>query len=357
MKKFNVDEKLLPFEYRIKSKETQNLVTLQLDLTDFCVCKCKGCEHWKWPIKTKLDTAILEKNVFPYLKEFPTLQTIVLSGGEPLLHPDVESIVKKLKQDGYYIGIITSGLGKGNLDWKTLSECCSWIRFSSDGFTNDNYKNTRGVDLFETWTENLKTLMKENKITDCQTRINVTIHEYNIDNFADNLVEFLDKNNLLNLQIYFWLSREIIAQLRQSKKDEKSVEIMKKISKQFYSMHDVLRIDKSNVIRHFISDTQCHYKSCFIPQIFSLISSNGDVFPCCYMYEPVFAIDKQQLFSVIGNINSSTLSKIYSSKKYASIVEQFLNCNKSFPQCKYCDRFDHINARLNNDVKKLPIFL
>lgn len=328
-----------------------NLITLQIDLTDFCVCKCKGCEHWKWPIKTKLDTSVLEENVFPFLESNKSVQSVVFSGGEPLLHPDVEKIAAVLNEVyDLSVGIITSGLGKARLDLRSLSEHCEWIRFSTDGFTPDNYASTRGVSLFGDWTSNLVTLVEHNRSTGCSTRLNVTIHEYNVDNFADNLINFLVQNKL-DIEVYFWLSREFIEMASESRLQQKE-KIIQQI-KNLIADATVLGyppnlLNFNNVSRHFTLQDPVKYHSCFVPQMFSLIAADGNVFPCCYMYEPVFSITKQQLQFVIGNINESTLFDIYNSQRYRDVVEQFRNCDKRYQQCKFCDRFDHLNKYLND---------
>jgi MoaA/NifB/PqqE/SkfB family radical SAM enzyme len=362
-KTLTAEEKLRSVASKLTKSTEENIITLQIDLTDFCVCKCKGCEHWKWPVKTKLDIATIEKNIYPFfeIENSTSLQSVVFSGGEPLLHPDAEEIIEHINDEySLSVGIITSGLGRNDIDWEVLSKHCEWIRLSTDGFTPENYANTRGVDMFDKWTNNLKELLRANEQTKCETRLNVTIHEYNLHNFSDNLIEFLTNNNL-QVEVYFWLSRELIdlfadkSESRLSKKMECGDVITKQlISLTMLASHrqyDANFLNFTNVLRHVnqsSDETRYSYHSCYVPQMFSLIAADGNVFPCCYMYEPVFSIDKQQLQFVIGNVNEQSLLDIYNSKKYLEIVEQFRRCNKQYPQCKFCDRYDHLNNYLNN---------
>ena len=64
MSKLSIDQKLRKFASKIINSNDENLITLQIDLTDYCVCKCLGCEHWKWNDKNKIDISILDNNIF-----------------------------------------------------------------------------------------------------------------------------------------------------------------------------------------------------------------------------------------------------------------------------------------------------
>ena len=350
--KLSVKEKMLPFANNIISSLNQNLITLQIDLSDFCVCKCKGCTHWQWDDKKIIDFNILEKNVLDHLDKFKSLQSIVLSGGEPLMYKRVEDLCEIChKKYGLKVGIITSGLGKKDLDWKRLSENCSWIRFSVDAFTPERFADTRGVDMFSIWTKNLDTLLELNKVTGCNTRLNFTIHEYNYDYFTEGVLDFIEKRNV---GIYYWLSRELISAFKANEKEDILDEITNHVYHFASKMSFINEAEKRN-IDHLINVKNVdinlrkpiEYKSCYAPRMYALINIDGAVFPCCYMYEPVFTPDKQQRQFVIGNIFELSLPEIYNSEKYLEIAKQFNECNKKFPQCKFCDRYDHINAYLN----------
>jgi len=87
--------------------------------TQGCNFRCKFCYNplLVWPqgtdgknIKEKGFSQISEKDLFLFLeKRFGKLEGVVITGGEPTLHPDLPSFIKKIKKMGYRVKLDTNG--------------------------------------------------------------------------------------------------------------------------------------------------------------------------------------------------------------------------------------------------------
>jgi len=79
-------------------------------------------------------------------------------GGEPLLYPGINKIIKMLDQGGIKVGCLTNGaLLRGPLA-ETIANHCTWIRISIDGWNGESYSKSRGVnqDEFEKVLSNIQ---------------------------------------------------------------------------------------------------------------------------------------------------------------------------------------------------------
>lgn len=79
-----------------------------------CNMRCKFCHNSEFVLPEKLrsikDTFIEESAVFSFLKKrIGKLQGVVISGGEPTVHADLASFIKKIKQLGFKIKLDTNG--------------------------------------------------------------------------------------------------------------------------------------------------------------------------------------------------------------------------------------------------------
>jgi MoaA/NifB/PqqE/SkfB family radical SAM enzyme len=73
-----------------------------------CNCRCAMCDIWKEKNATALSRHDVER-LLPDLARLGT-RRVVLSGGEPLMHPDLFGLVAPLKEAGIGLTLLSSGL-------------------------------------------------------------------------------------------------------------------------------------------------------------------------------------------------------------------------------------------------------
>lgn len=86
----------------------ESLPVLILNPHSRCNCRCRMCDIWKTTDSRELGVADLEQQ----LTSIERLQVrwVVLSGGEPLMHSDLWSIVESLRKRHIRITLLSSGL-------------------------------------------------------------------------------------------------------------------------------------------------------------------------------------------------------------------------------------------------------
>jgi Fe-coproporphyrin III synthase len=92
----------------IASHIIQNLPILVLFPHSRCNCRCVMCDIWRIRQIREITRSDLE----PHLESFRQLgvQWVVLSGGEPLMHSDLFTLVQFLRREGIRITLLTAGL-------------------------------------------------------------------------------------------------------------------------------------------------------------------------------------------------------------------------------------------------------
>lgn len=147
-----------------------------------CNSSCKICDCWK----------DLNNNYHPYetLKEIfqelitKGMSTIMISGGEPLLHPQLEEIIDFLKDKKIEIQLNTNGLLLNKISW--LSEKnIEHIIISIDGTDPESYKQIRGIDFFTKVFSEIKEFKKKSPQTKIGVRTIFSKH------FLKNYKEFI----------------------------------------------------------------------------------------------------------------------------------------------------------------------
>jgi MoaA/NifB/PqqE/SkfB family radical SAM enzyme len=119
------------------------LVTLYL--TERCNSRCVTCDYWR---HGRDDVSV--DHVRRLLPDFASLGTrsVLISGGEPLLHPEWAAIAALLREQGLQPWLLTSGLSLAKHAARAASAFDS-ITVSLDGTCAATYAAIRGLDAFD----------------------------------------------------------------------------------------------------------------------------------------------------------------------------------------------------------------
>src|SRR5262245_35225271 len=78
-----------------------------LYVTERCNSRCITCDYWQYG-QTNLPVAVAQR-LAPELRALGT-QVVLLSGGEPLVHPRWAAVAQALRAEGLRLWLLTAGL-------------------------------------------------------------------------------------------------------------------------------------------------------------------------------------------------------------------------------------------------------
>ncbi|HEV7138716.1 MAG TPA: radical SAM protein [Steroidobacteraceae bacterium] len=116
-----------------------------LYLSERCNSRCITCDYWRHG-RADLDLEAV-KRLLPSLDRLGT-ETVLLSGGEPLLNPDWAEIAALLGARGLELWLLTSGLSLAK-HARRASLLFDAITVSLDGTDRTTYAAIRGLDAFD----------------------------------------------------------------------------------------------------------------------------------------------------------------------------------------------------------------
>jgi MoaA/NifB/PqqE/SkfB family radical SAM enzyme len=148
-----------------------SLPLVTLHLTERCNSRCVSCDYWR---HGRDDMTLA--SVTRLLPELLALQThtVLISGGEPLLHPEWPQIAELLRDRGMSLWLVTSGLSLA----KHASRAAALfdaITVSLDGTTPAMYAAIRGLNAFDKVCEGIRRVVLEG----ARVSIRVTVQRMN----------------------------------------------------------------------------------------------------------------------------------------------------------------------------------
>ena len=134
-------------------------VSVNLIITGRCQSRCIACDVWRRP---RRDDELTVAEIARLAGEIAALGTrfVALSGGEPLLRPDLADIVAALAARGLRVQLTTAGVGLTPRRAAELRAAgLSRVTFSVDALDRQLYERIRGVDWLEPVLANLRSLV------------------------------------------------------------------------------------------------------------------------------------------------------------------------------------------------------
>lgn len=219
---------------------------LQLSVTNKCNLRCRYCSCSDVDRQLELDVErtfiILQK-----AKQAGCISITITGGGETLLHPKINEIIKECKRLGISVGLITNGISLNRLE-----EGIGWCRisFDSDRVFSSEFANS------------IKKTIKRLSKTDWAFSFVIINDEIKSD-FGDlrKLVEFANISNFTHIRVVvdiFHPDESLITQARS---------VLKGIDERvFYQARN-----------HPTKGT----RKCWVSLLKPTIGTDGNVYPCC----------------------------------------------------------------------------
>jgi len=269
-------------EYQKTLWKKPKLRFLFFELTDKCNLGCRHCgSNCTSQNKTFLPYEEIEKVMVSVTDRYdPNEIMICITGGEPMLHPDLMKIIYRSRCLGFHVGITTNGT---LIDDKAAEDFVrsglETIAISIDGLgeTHDRFRGVKGC--FDQAIEGIKILKKHG----IETQPVTVIHKGNIDQLEEMYRYFRD------MDIYSWRIVNVDPIGRANLND--GIFLDGKDLKRMYDFIREKRFDPDNPMEvttacsHFVSyeyerEIRDNYFQCGAGTMIASITANGDIFAC-----------------------------------------------------------------------------
>ena len=336
--------KLIGWEKEIKRG---CILSIQMNLLNKCTSKCKSCRKYTWP-DDELDLETVKRTLTVLKKEFG-LQSVVFSGGDPILYKDFPQVIDFCNEIDLKYSLITTLISNNMQLLEKIAKTAYRIHVSVDSLDEEKYHKIRGVNALNVVKHNIEFVQsfREEMIP---IRISMTVSNMNYDEvYQMYMFAGMHKLNLNYYMLHTW--DELKANEQQIEKMMNKLQIVAESEQ-----HNKCRITNAAGIlasRFDFSKESDKCKRCYLPYINATINANGDIYPCCKLIDDNGCYG-DQLKYVYGNVVG---------RDYVQIMQEF---NKRW-DCKYptdglcrecADRYNGLLADLEKIMEdsKEPIF-
>ena len=133
--------------------------------TGGCNLRCPFCHNASLAVRSAEVDAIPEEELFSFLgKRRGILTGVCITGGEPLLNPDIDVLIEKIRSLGYAVKLDTNGCFPDRLRALIDRGLVDYVAVDVKN-SRENYGKTVGIDGFDVSPiEETIALLKENRV-------------------------------------------------------------------------------------------------------------------------------------------------------------------------------------------------
>lgn len=203
-----------------------------------CNLQCKYCHNAEFVNKSKDKKYLTEEDVLDFLKKRVGLfDGVVFSGGECTLTPNLEDLIKKVKELGFKIKIDTNGLNFKKVQHFVENNLVNFIALDFKAPKHKFYHVTQVDNIFyDEFEKTLKYLIEKNNENLIDLEIRTTVHtdlleEYDINLIID-VLESLDFRESFYIQNFRHDEKDILTDLRDQERliDKNLIKLSKKFN-------------------------------------------------------------------------------------------------------------------------------
>ena len=257
------------------------------------------------------------------------IKSILFAGeGEPLIHPDIAEFILRARENGIDVGLFTNGQLFGKETAKCILPALTFVRFSFNGGTRENYANIHSVQpkVFDTVVSNIRDAARIKHQAGLQVDIGaqfVLIPENSEHLLA--AAETLKECGVDYLAIKPFMQRELQTYRLQK---QFSTELLGEL---FSAVENVGSASFSVIARRdtFLNYGIRHYEHCYGTSFISVLNSAGVISTCLpYWERPEFGF---------GSIYEHSFKDIWNSEQriiVKSHLERSLDTHGCPPNCR-----------------------
>jgi len=279
---FSNASKLLDFPEKVDAVLHEKIIapiTLEIDPSSSCnhACpKCSGRLNKNSVLYKEIQnqSTFINPNIVKGIVESPNAPLgIVFAGdtGDPLIHPQIESLISMVHDKDISISIITNGQALNSSISKTIVEKCQGLRVSLDAFDAQSHHITHGSDG-EQWNElieNIKTLVSlrnSSPITNCLLGVGYLTGKHTLNGMYE--AAQLAKNlgvDYIHFRPFFYSDVNI---------DPELIKKCQSLSDEHFSV--IFPEAK------YQNTPEKNYSNCQAANFVTIINPKGEVFLCCH---------------------------------------------------------------------------